>query len=217
MLDKYAMLLFEEYKNTTGYDYNFEPIQDDFYQWLKQRKKSYKLLACLFNNMPQDRESLCIAEIGKGKYDTIIPEMKKIYDGEIISVTPFKDTFSRPGFKVYNGKLDILNDNIYVRYDDGKYSKRPNCSYIYNNKIDTIMTTLPISNMHPYDKLFSTNKTIMIGKSGFKNDLDRDEETDFLFCLARSINNDNGRREIEFDYQEDGKYYATGIKVYTKK
>ena len=217
MLDKYIATLFEEYKNATGYDYNFEVIEKDFYEWLKQRKKAYALLARLYMNMDNESKSYCMVEYGKGKYNTVLPEMKKICDGELIAVTPFKDSFKSPGFKVYKGNLSVLNNEVYTKYDDGKYMKRPNCSYIYNHKIDTVITELPVLDMNPYAKLFDTNKTVLIGKCGFKTDLDRDPDTDYLACLSRSLADIEERRVMKFDYIESGKYYAAALKVYTKR
>ena len=215
MLEDYKLLLFEEYKRATGYDFDFETIYDDFIYWLDQKKISNDILAKLYMEMNNDG-SYCMAEFGKGKYDTVVPYVKKYTDGEVIAITPFKEMFTRPGFKVYNGKLDIINNDVYVNYADGKFKNKPNCSYIYNNQIDTIMTQLPILNIKPYIKLRDTNKTILIGKCGKSTDLDLDKSVEQITSLATMFKEGRNDRIADIDYSTDGNYYAVGLRVYTE-
>ena len=167
-------------------------------------KKGYVDLFLYMNS-----DSNLIGELGKGRYDSIVPEL--INRGfNAIAITPYARSMNMP-FTFYDGKITFMNHQPIIHYSDNHdQSEAPNISddSPYHH-IDTLVTQLPIGNesLQLFIKSSCRYNDVVIGTYGFLDDKDRKEKMSKLQKIKTEIESsgcvycDVGLVELNGTYQ----------------
>lgn len=179
---EYMTMLYVEFCKSQGLkigtdEKEFFKYKEAFSSWIAEMYKVKGKYADLLSYMISD--SRLIAELGKGKYDSVAPELKD-KGLSIIAITPYIETLKSERIKGFDGKVRFYRENRYsaitpiIKYEDPLVQKvAPNivpCDE--KESIDTLITHLPISevSLKPLIKSSGQSNDIAIGFYGLLED-----------------------------------------------
>jgi hypothetical protein len=181
-MEKYLLLLFDQFKKTQGMDNKakIDNYKSEFFDWVSTQKAIKGNYAKLLTNM--DISGELIAELGKGFFDSIVPNLNGLYV-EAIAITPFAETFKDSNLTVLNGEIVLLNGNAIINYNDSNNMlKYPNCNELINRDIRTLITQLPYNGVDITALVESSRQynDVAIGSYGNTNDKDAYDKVQLL-------------------------------------
>lgn len=218
---------YREYLEKLNKEFNLATGENDFkslFYWLNDKFEASKCVASIFNNLIDENEikSYGLAELGTGKYNSVLPNLKLVYTGKMFLITPIDEIFNLDSdIKVYNGKITVVDGNTYIKYKNNKeYAKNPNCNPLYKDNIDTLLTStyLNENDIIPYLNLINSNKTLFFTNYGSSYDKNKEQNIDNIYSIYSLMRDKiNKKRNITFDILEENNNYAVALKVYSKK
>ena len=225
MENKYLEKMFEEFKMAYGisdtFD-NFVKYEDMFIEWVKSKRKAAAIYVQLFDYMNYygEIQRHNMAEFGKGVFDTVAIEMANHTSHLPIVISPYAQTIKKDsGILAFTGELVLLNDgDVIVRYPSKEdYFKNPNCDFVFNDDIDTLMTQVPYSHKEllPFLHLVNSHKTLFIGTYGALSDKDREKNLQKILDLYYKIS-DISYRDVNFCSETLDDSYFSAIKIKSK-
>lgn len=145
----------------------------DFNNYLEKKQYALKQYASFIMNTTKEKG--IIAEIGTGIYDSVIPYMTDKY--EMISVSPYAETFKKIGFDdIYCGTIEnnkIIVNNKKLNMDNvhtiiiGKYSTPQEKEYVFNEYLN--------------------GKNIIVGSYIFNGELNKEDNIRNLELFKKSL------------------------------
>ena len=108
--------------------------------------------------------------------------------------------------------------DVIVRYPSKEdYFKNPNCDFVFNDDIDTLMTQVPYSHKEllPFLHLVNSHKTLFIGTYGALSDKDREKNLQKILDLYYKIS-DISYRDVNFCSETLDDSYFSAIKIKSK-
>lgn len=217
--DIYMQILFIEfcdavginiYKGNFNYQAQLKKHETEFKDWIKllhEIKEEYAK-----NLLSIKNDSRLMAELGKGKHETIVPNL--VSNGQnAIAITLFADTLESAAIIKYNGKIAYLDDGPIIRYTDPKYQlESANINPEFNTDIDTLLYQLPdFSNRVNVDALVASSRAyndILIGAFGNTSDKDYRRKLITLKKLKSQIEFNSGV-SCQFEILEQNGIYLT--------
>ena len=195
--------LVEQYKSSMGiYDIDIksEKFILDFFNWVNNQKKLIEKYVDFLNYMEFDYKEGTCAEVGKGKFDSVvIPFDTRIITKEssIIGVDPSR---------IIMGDMIVL-DSKPTLVESNKYTLRPTR---LSTSICTYMTQNPISkaSLLGWDDLHnSNNNDIILGVYGNTNDKDKEAKINMLKEFKEKLLDEYKDEYCRYD---DSYFYVIG-------
>lgn len=193
---RYFMYLTQKYNLSNGTNQrNININPSDFTEWLKEYIKMTKKYASFVNSNDVNLSDESLAELGKGKYDSIITS-------NAYEISEFSETMKRPKLvfgDINRGLLIHRNTEIFSLEDLG---------------INTLITQNPNELLEIQDLIILSNnldKNFAFGVYGNFSDKDIDMKTDMIKRVIESTNHN------EFVYDTDKDYYYMLVRTSNKK
>ena len=190
----YFNYLLDQYRKATGcvIDVNSKDFLNDFKNWLSDMQKKGKTYISFLEDLGLKVDSYFIAEVGKGKSDTIVRDL------ETTIITPYPEGIDRDGFNY--SRLIMANFKIYdgiptLLMRDGHGNKI--LDTLSPSMFNCFMTQNPYSPKHMmyWDEIHNRGeKEIIMGMFGSIYDKDADDKVkelkEFKDKLVGSYNED---------------------------
>lgn len=183
-MDTYLQNLFNQFLSVTGMDNTIdvsENVLNNFHKWLVDMQFLGQKYEEILTLMKVDFNTSKIAEIGKGKYDSIVHG-----NGKTTIITPcpneFFDIISNP---IIIGSLECLgNEPVIVETD----MVETTYTTLSNFNIDTIMTHNPFGDINTFLRLCNrTYLNIVVGVFGKIYDKNAEQKIEMLKEFKRKI------------------------------
>ena len=192
--------LTNEFRDSIGFNMrNSDPgFADEFNRWIINKRKYMtqyvSLLNYLFDFGSMAKQT--IAELGKGRYDSIAPVLLEDIHIKPTIVSPYANTFYNSTFDKYNGFLDIINGRAVLK-------KGINCNYDKEIDLDVLLTQFPanISFIVPFLSMIDDDILGIFGTYGSNSDKNKNGNLFLLDILAERIKTLGG--EISCFHEED--------------
>lgn len=201
----YFNYLYDQFRRARGYeniDLNSMSFLNDFSSWLKEMQKHGETYIQFLNSIGLDIDHYDVAEIGKGKCDSIVQDLTTTI------ITPYPEGIDRHGFdycrlitarfKVYNGKPALLMKGL---------SKEQELDTLSPSMFRIFMTQNPYSNKQIayWDELHNlSDKDIIVGVFGNVHDKDKEYKLEqireFRDKLYDSYNEDYTTEKDMYSY-----------------
>lgn len=173
-MSKYLLYLFQQFNNTKGYtnpDYNSKMYIEEFCEWIINQKCISKYYVDLLSQFDLDINNPEVAEIGKGKYDSIALPNTQI-------ISEFGETLGHQNKElvIYQGEPIIIGSKLF----EGQV-------------VDKFITQNPYDcrNLQDWEKLHYANGDICIGMYGRKIDKDFEYKMNILKCFESLLADDS--------------------------
>ncbi len=160
------MSQFNSAKGIKKIDISSEDYINDFAHWLYEQNKALEELKKYFANYDIDINDSNIAEVGKGKYDSIVLPTTRI-------ISPFGETLNKENNEllVYQGEPIITGSEVKGQVVDRFMTHNP---YYYEQ-----ISEWPLLHFNGYD--------IIVGYCGYVNDLNILEKENQLNLLKQNL------------------------------
>lgn len=189
MKSKYILLLYKQYCDSIGKEYDYLNITKDnnFVMWLYSISKETIDYSIYLSYLGVDLFNKTAIELNKGKYDSFGKE-------SVMVVSPFAETL-----ECQNSEMIVIENTPLVITEKS----------IFTTDCDLFLTHNPLNNCNINDLilLHNTGLNICIGVYGTTSDKDREEKLKMLRNLA--LESTNG---IQFYYDTDNNNYYACIK-----
>lgn len=206
--DLYMKLLFKEYKKVfaVGDKDTLKMHRENFKNWIVSIQKYKELYAKYVLEL--SKESELLGELGKGKYNSVIPNILS-FGKNGIAITRYASTFNNSKLAV-NGELISYFGTPIIKYDNPfDQINYPNINPNFNTDITTLITELP------YDKvdinaLINSSRlinSVIIGSYGNLKDNNLKSKIYLLRKIKESIISIN-EIECKEEYITEGEQYS---------
>lgn len=167
--DEYLIKVIKQFESATGESVTgipFEVYLNAFSQWIKSRQRIKSTYKFLLKNLFVNYDDEYVAEIGKGRYDTLVASYEKTS-----VITPYVRGIKSKGVTVFSG-FKVLENGVIL------------CDSLYDFSTFMIQNPYSIEDIKNFETI---EKSLVVGIYGNTFDRDKKEKIKMLYDLGNKL------------------------------